>query len=281
MAAVSKGSLSLLLEYDDEDSSDEEVPGPKVSTKRVLKNDGSGVARKNLKTSESNGRLPLPVGISSLFSSSSPAHVDDPNLHDGRVRSFPHERGNWSTYVFVPYVPSLVINSLSDVLVALMEPEVLLKRVEDLHVSVTRTVILRHHWIDPFVDSVQKSLIGFPSFSLGFGNLEVFTNEEKTRTFIGFTVDIGGDKLSRITQEMDKCLEDFKLPPFYSNPAFHLSIVWCLGDKTKEIKERMPSVELVHQQFLKAHPSEWHTEINQVDCKCGNKLYSFPLVQDV
>ncbi|XP_071441844.1 U6 snRNA phosphodiesterase 1-like [Hetaerina americana] len=280
MAAVSKGALSLLQEYDG-DSSEDEVPGPRVSTKRELKNDHDDGTQKSLKKDERNGRLPLPSDISSLFSSTSPAHVDEPKLHGGRIRSFPHERGNWSTYVFVPYVPSLVVNSLADVLVALMESDIQLEKTDDLHVSVTRTVVLRHHWIDSFIESVQKSFNGFPSFSIGFGALKVFTNEEKTRTFIGFSIDIGCDKLSKITQEMDKCLADFKLPPFYSNPSFHMSIVWCNGDKSKEILQKMSSVELVHQQFVKAHPSEWHAEINQVQCKCGNKLFSFPLVQDV
>lgn len=28
--------------------------------------------------------------------------MDDPLEHDGRIRSFPHERGNWSTYVYIP-----------------------------------------------------------------------------------------------------------------------------------------------------------------------------------
>ena len=27
--------------------------------------------------------------------------IDDPALHDFRVRSFPHVRGNWATYVFI------------------------------------------------------------------------------------------------------------------------------------------------------------------------------------
>lgn len=28
--------------------------------------------------------------------------MDDPNFHEGRIRSFPHERGNWATYVYIP-----------------------------------------------------------------------------------------------------------------------------------------------------------------------------------
>lgn len=30
--------------------------------------------------------------------------------------------------------------------------------VEDLHISVTRTVVLQHHWIDEFVRSIENNL---------------------------------------------------------------------------------------------------------------------------
>lgn len=29
-------------------------------------------------------------------------HVDDPRDHQGRIRSFPHERGNWASLLYVP-----------------------------------------------------------------------------------------------------------------------------------------------------------------------------------
>ncbi|KAG8230354.1 hypothetical protein J437_LFUL000625 [Ladona fulva] len=278
--ATSKGSLSLLQNYYNSDSSDEEVPGPKVSTKRELTQEERNGDVKKMRKDEPSQRLPLPSGISSLFSSPSPTHVDDPSLHDGRQRSFPHERGNWSTYVYVPYEPTLVMNSLIDVIIALFEHDITLKKVEDLHISVTKTVVLRHHWIDPFIDSVQEAISSFSRFSIGFGSLNVLTNEEKTRTFIGFGIDIGFDKLLKVVQKMDSCLEDFKLPSFYKDPTFHMSLVWCVGDREEEIRSKMSYMELVFGQFVTAHPSEWHTEVKQLHCKCGNKNFNFPLVQE-
>lgn len=46
-------------------------------------------------------RLPLP-SIITRSSSDGEVHIDDPNEHDGRTRSFPHERGNWATYLYIP-----------------------------------------------------------------------------------------------------------------------------------------------------------------------------------
>lgn len=34
-----------------------------------------------------------------------------------------------------------------------------LKEVDDFHISLTKTVVLKHHWIQPFVDSVKQHTI--------------------------------------------------------------------------------------------------------------------------
>jgi hypothetical protein len=28
--------------------------------------------------------------------------MDDPSVHGYKIRSFPHERGNWATFVYLP-----------------------------------------------------------------------------------------------------------------------------------------------------------------------------------
>lgn len=35
---------------------------------------------------------------------------------------------------------------------------------EDIHMSLTKTVILRHHWIDEFINSLQKDLSSFQRY---------------------------------------------------------------------------------------------------------------------
>ena len=43
----------------------------------------------------------------------------------------------------------------------------------------------------------------------------MYTNEEKTRTFIGVVITAGQETLTQIARRLDQVLEDFKLPPFY------------------------------------------------------------------
>lgn len=92
-----RGALDLLAAYDG-DSSDDEVPGAKVSTKRTYKESEEGENVKRL----CGGYRKLPVPPA-LLNDDKPKeeHFDDPNLHDGRLRSFPHERGNWATYAYI------------------------------------------------------------------------------------------------------------------------------------------------------------------------------------
>jgi hypothetical protein len=35
---------------------------------------------------------------------------------------------------------------------------------DDVHISLTRTIILRHHWIDDFISSVRKSVFHVPRY---------------------------------------------------------------------------------------------------------------------
>lgn len=46
--------------------------------------------------------LPLPQEIKLMYlDRSEETIVDDPEKHGGKIRSFPHERGVWATYVYV------------------------------------------------------------------------------------------------------------------------------------------------------------------------------------
>lgn len=47
-----------------------------------------------------NYRLPLPSILK--ISSDNDMEIENPLEHEGRIRSFPHERGNWATYAYIP-----------------------------------------------------------------------------------------------------------------------------------------------------------------------------------
>lgn len=47
-------------------------------------------------------RLPVPDSVLHMFLDTEEEPEDDREKHGGRVRTFPHERGNWATHVYVP-----------------------------------------------------------------------------------------------------------------------------------------------------------------------------------
>lgn len=116
--------------------------------------------------------------------------TEDSSLHGGRIRSFKHERGNWATYVYLPckiyrktHVQSILIahiwfpmlalcllstsdhpeeeftELLEDLLSAAGACGVALNPQEEFHISLSQTVVLRHHWIQPFTQSLKAGLV--------------------------------------------------------------------------------------------------------------------------
>lgn len=109
---------------------------------------------------------------------------DNQDLHDGRIRSFPHERGNWATSLYVSSMCKIPLFSfyisygnhasliLPFFVVQNVEPmktlcSKLLPYVQsigefhccsDFHVSFSKTVVLRHHWIQLFVEGVREDI---------------------------------------------------------------------------------------------------------------------------
>lgn len=55
------------------------------------------------------------------------------------------------------------------------------QRTDDFHISVSRTVVLGHHWIEPLTDSLRERLNSERSFQVVFDKVTLYCNEENTR----------------------------------------------------------------------------------------------------
>ena len=51
----------------------------------------------------------------------------------------------------------------------------------DLHVSLSRTVPVQHHCIEPLVDAVRSKVSLRTTFDLHLSGIAVYVNDEKTR----------------------------------------------------------------------------------------------------
>ncbi|XP_053304428.1 U6 snRNA phosphodiesterase 1 [Spea bombifrons] len=203
---------------------------------------------------------------------------DDVTQHGGRIRSFKHERGNWATHVYVPCQPHEEFQDLLEKMGSLLVKHgVALTTMKEFHISQSQTVVLRHHWINPFVQSLRVRLGSMHRFLCIADRIQVYTNKERTRTFVGLEVSVGSDHLLEVVSEVDQSLKEFNLETFYQDPSFHVSLAWCVGDAAGKIEG--PCLEEL-QKALDAHEdaerlTRFYAE--EIRCKAGNKVFCIPL----
>ncbi|KAM5263321.1 U6 snRNA phosphodiesterase 1 isoform 2-T2 [Ctenodactylus gundi] len=205
-------------------------------------------------------KFPVPDSVLNMFPGTEDQPEDDSAKHGGRVRTFPHERGNWATHVYIPYEAREEFLDLLDVLLPQAQiymPR--LVRMEAFHLSLSQSVVLRHHWILPFVQAVKD---------------RVASSE---RTFVGLEVTSGHAQLLDLVSEVDRVMEEFDLTTFYQDPSFHISLAWCVGDARLQLEGQcLQELQEIVDEF---EDSEMVLRVHaeQVRCKSGNKFFSMPL----
>ncbi|XP_036997365.2 U6 snRNA phosphodiesterase 1 [Artibeus jamaicensis] len=223
-------------------------------------------------------RLPVPDSVLHMFAGIEEGPEDDSAKHGGRVRTFPHERGNWATHVYIPYeAGEEFLDLLDEVLPHAQKYVPRLVRMEAFHLSLSQSVVLRHHWILPFVQALKDRMASRQRFCFTANRVKIYTNQEKTRTFVGLEVTSGHAQFLDLVSEVDRVMEDFDLTTFYQDPSFHVSLAWCVGDARlqlegqclKELQELVDQFE-DSEMLLRVHAE-------QVRCKSGNKFFSMPL----
>ncbi|XP_028264113.1 U6 snRNA phosphodiesterase 1 [Parambassis ranga] len=236
-------------------------------------------AKKKPKTEEqvAKTRLPVPGCLLAMFPEEEDHQAEDSSLHGGRIRTFKHERGNWATYVYLPYHPEEDFFELLEELLSVVGTKsIILTPQEEFHLSLSQTVVLRHHWIQPFTQGLRASLAHCKRFVCSAGRLKVYCNAEKTRTFLGMEVTTGHTQLLDLVQIVDKTMTEFHLDTFYKNPSFHVSLAWCVGDQTEQMKEYLQEL----QSLVDGHeegPFVLTLDCTELRCRTGNKTFRFPL----
>ncbi|KAK7115116.1 U6 snRNA phosphodiesterase 1-like [Littorina saxatilis] len=226
--------------------------------------------------------LPLPGAIRGMFGapdtdSDSRDKGDNPEQHGGRVRSFPHVAGNWASYVFIPVPPDERLKSFVDQILVCLRP-LNFERMDNLHISLSRTVSIRHHWIQPLTESLKEQFQKQYSCICDIGPLKMYTNDEKTRTFISLEVNVDDTNLVEYTSAVDSCFKQFNLPAFYQNPSFHISLVWSVGDVMGQIPDKTKSkLHVLAGEFLSTHTDLSVIPVDKVYLKTGNKMFAFHL----
>lgn len=236
-------------------------------------------ARKRPKIQEQvqDTRLPLPGCLLTMFPDEMDSTSEDSTLHGGRIRSFRHERGNWATFVYIPYDPVEDFRPLLEELLLVARAHgVVLTPQEEFHLSLSQTVVLRHHWIQPFTQSLRAGLVHCKRFMCSAGRLKIYCNAERTRTFLGMEVSSGHPQLLDLVQVVDRTMAEFRLKPFHKDPSFHVSLAWCTGDLREQLDEGIQELQSIFDDHEDG-PFQILMNCMEVHCRTGDKTFCFLL----
>lgn len=87
--------------------------------------------------------------------------------------------------------------------------------ISDLHISLSRTLVLKYHWIESFTESLKLLCRRFNKFILQLTDVEVYCNEERTRTFLGIHCQNDDKVLNCLIEELNSLLAEYQLPLYY------------------------------------------------------------------
>lgn len=146
--------------------------------------------------------------------------------------------------------------------------------IESPHLSLSKTFILKHHWIENFVKTLnEKITTSSEEMFLVFDCSQILflSNEDNTRHFACLPVDEQIHlMLKSLIKKVDSCLKEFNLPTYYADPKFHISILWKLSEFTEDEK-----CEILNR--IKSIKDKLEYSVDKINLKTGNKLFSINL----
>lgn len=276
-------SLKRILEYDSSSDSDcDETKAPKLQKVTGTPNQSSRITTTVSLVSEAANseadivkkqKLKVPSSVIALFSDNE-KHTDMPKRHGGRSRSFAHVRGNWASFVHVPYpmrCTEIIVENISKLLSNL---NIQWAMCDDCHVTLSRTVSLPHHFIEPLYHELTEKVGKMKSFkAVVQSKVQFYVNDEKTRTFAALKVDeCSRDGFLKLITSINSIFKTFNLLQYYNDPSIHISFAWTCEDVTSE-KKLSTDIQFFSDQIAnlsEESPHLFEIVVDKVHFKSGN-----------
>lgn len=209
--------------------------------------------------------------------------VTKAEVNKDRIRIKEHVHGNWPTIIYIPINLKTNDNDAKD------EDdegggggEELLNRIKSefkdfelfqidplnpecpFHLSLSRTLYVKDHQKELFKAKMEEALKSkeIPE-KLKFEKVEIYLNDEMTRTFIAIDFE-NDERIFKLIESIDKILKDFGLPIYYKPPKLHFSLFWCKGNQKESLRKF-----LIEEINLKG----FEVEIDAIFIKCGNRTH--------
>ena len=193
------------------------------------------------------------------------------------VRQFPHVDGNFAAHIFLKVAPVPTLQYSIDHAVAALGamdgygPAMDVHRLDEYHVSLSRTFVLRRPQIAPFGEALRKALRGCAAVRAECDALHQLPNDTSTRHFaaVGLRRGTAGHGAAcRLVDAVDAVLARYDAPPFYAERRLHFSVAWSL--------DALPA-----ERFAAAADSAalggFEVRCAAVSCKIGDKTTEYAL----
>lgn len=207
-----------------------------------------------------------------------PSSSDARHKHQGRKRQFPHVEGNFATHVYISAhspesVKTALLAELDRQKEAFSNLEVLGQSVKPdsqsiakpFHLSLSRTVPIKFHQIDPLIASLQAALKQQHSFQLEFCGWRVFMNDEQTRTFLAIAAGLGATEVCASIDKVNRALQKHHLQLFHEKPDPHISVAWLLGNHHQALSEHISKGKLAD--------INWTQTVDSIQCCVGQRIF--------
>lgn len=157
-----------------------------------------------------------------------------------RVRTFPHVKGAWATYVCVALPRTDVVESMTFEAAKALEKKTSnskkahrsLADARHLHITLSKTTTITYDQIEPLASALRAAFSTVQPFDVILGpKLETYVNDEGTRSFCGAVVD--APELLQTVGAVDSVMSAFGKEKYYKDPEFHCSLAWCLGSVSR------------------------------------------------
>ena len=250
---------------------------------------------------------PLPAAFHDLYASTvRTTTVDDPSLHQGRIRQTPHIVGNWPSHLYIEWMPPpAAFDLLSSLLAAFKSthPVPLTSFLANdlavplpLHISLSRPLSLTTAQKDSFLKeiqtTIQKSNLG--SFALAVQAVEWHRTPESGRSFLVLRVqstaaaaaaENSNPELTNLLGRFNQICKSYSHPELYqwaaSAPqrvasAFHISLAWSFAEPTEEITAATVKI-FASQEARDKISREISIPVESIKAKIGNVVTNIPL----
>jgi 2'-5' RNA ligase len=186
-----------------------------------------------------------------------------------KIRNIPHVEGNFATFIYISIKRSKKIVSIEEEIIKLLG-EFKVDKVDELHLSLTKTFFLKYHQISNFVKDMNTKLLKIQQHVLVTSKVKYFANEFDNRFFL--TLEVRKTKLLiRLVNEITEIIKKYDSAYEFENYHPHISVLWA--DKNIILPEGDLNIGI-----NKTFPQNITLKIFKIDniyLKIGNKITKF------